>query len=367
MNFFHKCFFCFVLVSNFIANVAENKKVAINCPKKSAIVIDYTNGQTVLYNDKADEKRYPASLTKMMTVYILFDALKNKKVSMNTKFYVSKYAVAQAPSKLELKVGSKISVLNAIKALMVKSANDVAVVVAEGLAGNVKNFCKIMNKKSRLIGMTNTNFENPSGLPDLKQTSCAKDMAKLGIALYRDFPQYRHFLSLKKFELGKKKYTTHCKILHWYKGADVAKTGYICASGFNLLVSAGRYDRTGKFRRLFAVVMGGDSAKARDLCAGQLMDKYFASYNIAAQKPKNKSIQKSLNSQISKSEMLDDIIQTDKEILVSNSVAISNFNSMLDKLYEDNDECIASENEIVVTPKVTQTKQKHKRKKQRNH
>ena len=358
MNFGYKCLICFVFASNFIANVAENKKVAVNCPKKSAIVVDYTNGQTILYNDKADEKRYPASLTKMMTVYILFDALKSKKVSMDTKFYVSKYAVAQAPSKLELKAGSKISVLNAIKALMIKSANDVAVVVAEGLAGNVKNFCRIMNKKSKLIGMTNTHFENPSGLPDAKQTSCARDMAKLGIALYRDFPQYRHFLSLKKFEHEKKTYKTHCKILHWYKGADVAKTGYICASGFNLLVSAGRYDKSGKFRRLFAVVMGGDSAKARDLCAGQLMDKYFDSYNIAPQKTKNKSIQQSLNSQISKSEMIEDIIQTDKEILVSNSTAISNFNNMLDKLYEENDECISTEDEIVVTPK----KQKHKKK-----
>ena len=333
---------------NIVAQMTDNKLVE----KKAAIVIDYTKGQKILYSDKSKEKRYPASLTKMMTVYLLFDALKNKKVHLNTKFRVSKYATAQAPSKLGLKVGTKISVSDAIKALFVKSANDVAVVVAEGLAGSVKNFCRLMNNKSRVLGMLNTHFENASGLPDLKQTSTAEDMAKLGMALFRDFPQYRHYLSLQKFLYGKKKYTTHCKILKWYKGADAAKTGYICASGFNLMVSASRYDKSGKSRRLFVVVMGGDSAKSRDLYAGQLMDQYFDNYKISAQKPKNLLCKKSLTEQIGKSEMLEEVIQADNEIV------ISNFNKMLDDLYKDNDECLLSEDEIIVHPKKHKTKKK---------
>lgn len=361
MNVFFKILIYFVLISE--VNISISGQVDDNKPieKKSAIVIDYTNGGKVLYSNKAREKRYPASLTKMMTLYLLFDAIKNKKVKPTTKFRVSKYAAAQAPSKLGLKVGTKISVSDAIKALLVKSANDVAVVVAEGIAGSVVKFCKLMNKKSLALGMKNTHFENSSGLPDLNQTSTAEDMAKLGIALFRDFPQHRHYLSLKKFEYGKKKYKTHCKILQWYKGADTAKTGYICASGFNLMVSASRYDKSGKSRRLFVVVMGGDTAKARDLYAGQLMDKYFETYNISAQKPKCQNPKKSLTEQIGKSEMLEEIIHTDNEILIPNEQAISNFNRMLDALYKDNDECILSEDEIIVTPKKNKTRNGRRR------
>ncbi len=360
MNLFFKILVYLAVIHSIgmdiFAQTADNKLVE----KKSAIVIDYTNGQKILYSDKSKEKRYPASLTKMMTVYLLFDAIKNKKVTLNTKFRVSKYATAQAPSKLGLKVGAKISVSDAIKALFVKSANDVAVVVAEGLAGSVRNFCRLMNNKSRMLGMLNTHFENASGLPDLKQTSTAEDMAKLGMALFRDFPQYRNYLSLKKFAYGKKKYTTHCKILQWYKGADVAKTGYICASGFNLMVSASRYDKAGKSRRLFVVVMGGDTAKARDLYAGQLMDKYFDRYKISAQKPKEQLCKKSLTEQIGKSEMLEDVIHADNEIIISSKQAISNFNQMLDDLYKDNDECLLSEDEIMVHPKKHKAKKKKK-------
>lgn len=356
MKLFFKILICFVTISNIsiFTQVNDNKQV----DKKSAIVIDYTNGQKVLYSDKSREKRYPASLTKMMTLYILFDAIKNKKINLNTRFRVSKYATAQAPSKLGLKVGAKLSVSDAIKALLVKSANDVAVVVAEGIAGSVSKFCRLMNKKSIMLGMLNTHFENSSGLPDVKQTSTAEDMAKLGMALYRDFPQYRHYLSFKKFEYGKKKYTTHCKILRWYKGADFAKTGYICASGFNLMVSASRYDKSGKSRRLFVVVMGGDSAKSRDLYAGQLMDKYFDTYKISAQKPKYKLPKKSLAEQIGKSEMLEEIIHADHEVVVSNEQAISNFNRILDDIYKDNDECLLTEDEVVVNPKRSKMKKK---------
>ena len=317
--------------------------------KKSAIVIDYTNGKKILFNDRADSKRYPASLTKMMTLYLIFDAIKNKKITLNTKFKVSKFATHQSPSKLGLKVGAKISVSDIIKALLVKSANDVAVVAAEGLSGSVANFCKLMNRKTRQLGMRNTHFENPSGLPNSKQTSTARDIAKLGMALYRDFPQYHHFFSLKKFTYGKTDHNTHCKILRWYRGADGAKTGYINASGFNLIVTANRYNKVGNAKRLFVVVMGGDSARARDLYAGQLMDKYFKEHTITAtvQKAQNKSAKKSLLAQVGKSEMLDEIVYADDEVLIPKE----DFKAMLDDLYKDDEEMLESEEEILVSPK----------------
>ena len=168
------------------------------------------------------------------------------------------------------------------------------------------------------------------------------------MALYRDFPQYHHFFSLKNFTYGKANYNTHCKILRWYKGADGAKTGYINASGFNLLVTANRYNKSGQPKRLFVVVMGRESARARDLYAGQLMDKYFKEHTITSQKSKSKTAKNSLMAQVSKSEMLDEVVYADDEILISKE----NFNAILDNLYKDDEEeLLAAEDEILVNPK----------------
>ena len=258
----------------------NEKKYRPYLPPQSTLVIEYTNsGTKVLHQHLANERRHPASLTKIMTVYLLLEALQSKRVKPTTLFKVSKLASMQMPSKLNLRPGSSISVDNCIKALLVKSANDVAVVVAEGLAGSVTNFCKKMNAKAKSLGMTSTHFENPSGVPHPNQITCANDIAKLGVALHKTFPQYWNLLSLKSFTYGGHKYSTHCRILNWYKGSDGAKTGFINASGFNLWVTAKRYKPDGTPRRLFAVVFGGSSGKERDFKAARLMDQFFKKYS----------------------------------------------------------------------------------------
>lgn len=238
--------------------------------QQSAIVIDCTHKKSVLFSYKSDAKRYPASLTKLMTIYILLSELKAGKIKLNTKFRVSKYATQQMPCKLYLKSGDTITVSDIIKALFVKSANDVAVVAAEGISGSVTEFVAKMNSVARKLKMFKTHFENPSGVPNSRQITTASDIAKLGIALFQDFPQYRKFFACKTFAYRGKTYNTHCKILRWYPGIDCAKTGYIAASGFHLFVTSQKHNR-----RLFVVVMGDNSSKQRDLHVAALLDKFF--------------------------------------------------------------------------------------------
>jgi D-alanyl-D-alanine carboxypeptidase len=304
-----------------------------------------------LFAENPDAKKHPASLTKMMTVYILLEAIKNKKITFGTKFKVSKLASRQMPSKIGLKIGEKISVLDIIKMLMVKSANDAAVVAAEGLSGSVSNFCKLMNRKAVQIGMKNTHFENPSGVPNPKQISTARDLVKLGMAAYRDFPQYWYLFSLKSFQYNKTQYDTHCKILRWYKGADGAKTGYVNASGFNLFVTASKYNKAGRKKRLFVVVMGRDSPKIRDLYTAQLMDKYLKSFTVSSPKTDIKTARNKLLEQVSKSEMLDQVIHEEEEILVSDITKSENISKdYLDELYKVDEEVIEAEEEFLVKP-----------------
>lgn len=261
---------------------------SIKMPKKSALVIDCsTNNPIVLYDQSSNEIRHPASLTKIMTVYLLLEAIQNKKVTFNTKFKVSKLASQQMPSKLNLKIGDTISVLDCIKSLLVKSANDVAVVVAEGLAGSVPAFCKLMNKKAKSLGMKHTHYENPSGVPNKKQVTCANDIAILGLSLMNKFSKYWHLFSIKNFTYKNKKYNTHCKILNWYNGADGAKTGYICASGYNLWVTATKFNKDGKSKRLCAIIFGERSGKERDFKAARLLDNYFNDYTLVNYNNKN--------------------------------------------------------------------------------
>lgn len=236
----------------------------------ASIVIDDSTGQ-ILHEINADTRNYPASLTKMMTLYMVFDALERGELEMDQALPVSRRAANASPSKLGLRPGSTITVEHAIMALVTKSANDVAVVVAEALAGTERRFAREMTRKAKEIGMTRSNFRNASGLPNRSQLSTARDMATLARALIHDFPQYYGLFATKKFTYKGRTYRNHNRLLGRYEGTDGIKTGYIRASGFNLAASTVRDGR-----RLIAVVFGGKTARSRDRHITKLFDNGFA-------------------------------------------------------------------------------------------
>ena len=235
----------------------------------ASIVVDAETGQ-VLHAVNADTRNYPASLTKMMTLYMVFEALEQGKLTLNQELPVSKRASGMPPSKLGLKRGETIKVKDAILALATKSANDVAVVVAEALAGKETAFAKRMTERARELGMSRTTFRNASGLPNRGQKSTARDMVRLAKALMEEYPQYYHYFSVSSFSYKGRTYRSHNRLLKKYKGTDGIKTGYIRASGFNLVSSV---ERNG--RRIIAVVFGGKTAKSRDRHMVKLLDRGF--------------------------------------------------------------------------------------------
>ena len=235
----------------------------------ASIVIDAETGE-VLRSRNADIRRYPASLTKMMTLYLLFEAIDQGRLSLDSKLKVSKRAAGQPPSKLGLTAGSTIRVEDAIRALVVKSANDIAVVVAEALGGTEVKFAQKMTSKARSLGMTRTTFRNASGLPNRKQRSTARDMAQLARAVMRDFPHRYHYFDDERFGYRGREHRTPNRLLGRYRGMDGIKTGYIRASGFNLVASA---ERDG--RRVIAVVFGGKTASSRNSHMANLLDLGF--------------------------------------------------------------------------------------------
>ncbi|MBE0489599.1 MAG: serine hydrolase [Halomonas sp.] len=238
-------------------------------PRYAAIVVDVESGE-VLHAANADETRYPASLTKMMTLYLLFERLERGELRLDSPLQVSSYAASKQASKLYVKAGSTLPVETAIQALVIRSANDVAVVVAEALGGNEANFGRMMTDKARQLGMHHTTFRNPNGLPDAAQTTTARDMATLSIRLMQDFPQYYHYFSQTRFTWNGQTITGHNRLLGSYPGADGMKTGFIRASGFNVATSAVRNGR-----RLVSVVMGGFTAASRDTHMADLLDRGF--------------------------------------------------------------------------------------------
>jgi D-alanyl-D-alanine carboxypeptidase len=238
--------------------------------KDAALIVDGESGK-VLYARNAAAERHPASLTKMMTLYLLFDALKKGQVTMATELPISAHAAAQRPTKMYLQPGDSIPVDAAIRAIVVRSANDVAVAIAESLGGTEGHFAEMMTAKARQLGMTDTFYHNASGLPDPLQISTANDLAKLARHLGYDFPQYFHYFSTPGFTYRGVTYPTHDNLIGRYDGADGIKTGYTEASGFNLVSSVVR-GRT----HLIGVVMGGRTAHRRDREMMNLLDQAFA-------------------------------------------------------------------------------------------
>ncbi len=233
------------------------------------IVIDAETGQ-ILHATNPDRLRHPASLTKMMTLYITFQALEAGKIGYNQYLPISANAAEQAPSKLGLRPGQRIRVEDAILGLVTESANDAAVVLAEWLGGSEHGFAQLMTRQARALGMTRTNFDNPSGLPDDGQITTARDMAILGDALIHHYPQFYPFFSRDSFTYAGLYHHNHNHLMDRYDGMDGIKTGYIRASGFNLVASAKRGNV-----RLIGVVFGGHSAVARDNQMAQLLDEAF--------------------------------------------------------------------------------------------
>jgi len=238
-------------------------------PKYASIIIEESSGK-VLYSRNADKQLYPASLTKIMTLYLLFEALQNRQVTLDTRMKVSRVAASRSPSKLYLKPGQSITVKNAILALVTKSANDVATVVSEDLGGTERAFAKKMTRKAKALGMKRTIFKNASGLPNRAQLSTARDMARLGVAIRRDFPHYFKYFKRTSFNWQGRKFRNHNKLLTQFSGTDGIKTGYTNASGFNLVATT---ERNGV--RLVGVVFGGRTGKSRDKHMINLLSRQF--------------------------------------------------------------------------------------------
>ncbi len=235
----------------------------------ASIVVDANTGR-VLHAENADTRNYPASLTKMMTLYLAFEALDDHRLSLRQRLRVSRRAAGQAPSKLGLEAGGTIRVGDAILALVTKSANDAATVIAEALARSERDFARTMTAKARTLGMTRTSFRNASGLPNRGQLSTARDVARLAVALQRDFPHYYGFFATSSFRFRGKTYRNHNGLLGRYPGTDGLKTGYIRASGYNVAASVKRGGR-----RLVGVVLGGKSPGWRNRHMMRLFDRSF--------------------------------------------------------------------------------------------
>jgi D-alanyl-D-alanine carboxypeptidase len=246
-------------------------------PVYEAIVLDAETGQ-VLRQLNPDAITYPASLTKMMTLYLTFEALNQGRLRIDQYVQVSAVAAAHAPSKLGFEPGEWVMVRDLILGVVTKSANDAAAVLAEALGGTEPNFALIMNQKALQLGMTRSHYSNASGLPDPEQLTTARDIARLALALYHDFPREYRYFSVKQFNFQGETVNGHDHMLDWYPGADGIKTGFTVASGYNLATSAVQNGR-----RLIGVILGGRSVRSRDVAMGQLLDLGFA--DLARQQP----------------------------------------------------------------------------------
>jgi D-alanyl-D-alanine carboxypeptidase len=242
---------------------------------EATLLIEADTGK-VLQAENAGQPWYPASVTKLMTAYVTLRAVKDGKISLDTLLTVSPNAVAQQPSKMGFKAGTQVTVDNALKMMMVKSANDIAVVLAEGVGGSIEGFADEMNKAANRLGMTQTSYVNPNGLPADGQITSARDLAILARAMIRELPEYDFYWHIPAIKFGKRVTRNFNKLIDRYPGADGMKTGFICASGFNLVATATRNNK-----RLIAVVLGAYSSTQRTIKAATMLERGFNASSIS--------------------------------------------------------------------------------------
>ena len=246
---------------------------------EALLVVEADTGK-VLQADNATMPWYPASVTKLMTAYVTLRAVKDGRLTLDTLLTVSPTAASQSPSKMGFRPGTQVTVDNALKMMLVKSANDMAVVLAEGVGGSIDGFSAQMNQTAQKLGMTQTSYVNPNGLPAEGQITSARDLAILARAIIRDLPEYEYFVHIPSIRYGRRITQNFNRLIGRYPGADGFKTGFICASGYNLVASA---TRDGK--RLIAVVLGASSGRMRAVRAAQLLDRGFANNGLSWLRP----------------------------------------------------------------------------------
>ena len=259
-----------------IITAAAIAALGVSRASAEALLLIEADSGKVLYAENATYPWYPASLTKLMTLYVTLHAVKDGRYTLDSLLSVSQFASAQKPAKMGLKPGQQVTVDNSLKMLMVRSANDIAVVIAEGVSGSVEKFSDQMNLAAARLGMTQSSFVNPNGMPAEDQISSARDLAILARALIREFPEYDMYWHIPAIRFGAKTTQNYNKLIGRYPGTDGMKTGFICASGFNLVASATR-----KGRRLIAVVLGSSSGGARTAKAAQMLERGFNGAGLA--------------------------------------------------------------------------------------
>jgi D-alanyl-D-alanine carboxypeptidase len=265
---------------NWILLVAALAVVTPRTAHAEALLLIEADSGKVLQADNATMPWYPASVTKIMTAYVTLKAVKEGRVSLDTLLTVSPVAASQSPSKMGFRPGIQVTVDNALKMMLVRSANDMAVVLAEGVGGSIDGFSGMMNQTAQKLGMTQTSYVNPNGLPADGQITSARDLAILARAVIRDLPEYEYFMHIPSIRYGRRVTQNFNKLIGRYPGADGFKTGFICASGYNLVASA---TRDGK--RLIAVVLGASSGNARAVRAAQLLERGFGGNGLGWLKP----------------------------------------------------------------------------------
>jgi D-alanyl-D-alanine carboxypeptidase len=263
------------LSSSLLGSILATALAVTPARSEAFILVDVDSGK-VLRAENATYPWYPASTTKLMTLYMTLSAIRDKRITLDTLFTVSRNAVAQAPTKMGFPLGTQVTVDNALKMMMVKSANDMAVLLAEGIGGSIDDFAVEMTNTAHRLGMTESNYVNPNGLPADGQITSARDLAILARALIREFPEYSFYWHIPAIKYGRRVVRNYNPLLGRYPGADGMKTGFICASGFNLVATATRDNR-----RLIAVVLGAPSGAARAVKAAEMLEGGFTQNPLA--------------------------------------------------------------------------------------